>query len=140
MNRHVHTFRIGLAMACAMLGQAAIAASPTDPQSTQIESRASVATVFACFRQNASFPSFAHLTAPDATDHAIYRLRFERELLEQVDIRPAQGGGSRIVVTLSGQYAARDLRAFDTKRGRALTACANSRAAELAHMTQQVQP
>lgn len=140
MNRHVHTFRIGVAMACAMLGPAAIAASPTDLLSTQIESRGSVATVFACFRQNASFPSFAHLTASDATGHAIYRLRFERELLEQVDIHRAQGGGSRIVVTLSGQYGARDLRAFDTKRGRALTACANSREAELAQMTQQVQP
>lgn len=140
MNRHVHTVCAALAMACAMPGQAAIAASPAHPQPVQLESRASVATVFACFRRNASFPSFAHLTAPDTTEHAIYRLRFERELLEEVDIRPAPGGGSRIVVTLSGEYGARDLRVFDTKRGRALTACANARAAELAQMTQQVQP
>lgn len=130
----------GLAVACAMLTSSVHAASPSQPALIAIESDNSVAMVFACFSRNASFPSFAYLDDRNQDGSAVYRLRFERDILEDVQVRPTASGGSRIEIVLSRQYGERDIRAFRAKRGGVLAACAVARASSFAQVTQQVQP
>lgn len=132
--------RIGLAAVLAMLTSSAHAQGAAKPALTEIESENSVATVFACFSSNASFPSFAYLADGNADGSAIYRLRFERNMLEEVLVQPSASGGSRIRIMLSHDYAARDLRAFRARRGDALADCARSHPCVYAQATQEVQP
>jgi len=140
MDRHLKRASICLAALVALLTHGAHAQSAPKPVLTEIESGNAVATVFACFSRKASFPSFAYLAENNPGGSAIYRLRFDRHMLEEVLVQPSASGGSRIRIMLSHDYAGRDLRAFKAMRGDALANCARSHPRVYAQVTQETQP
>ena len=140
IHRPLKHAAIGLAALVATLTSSAHAQSGSQPNFTEIESDKAVATVFACFSRNASFPSFAHLADSHHGGSAIYRLRFERTMLEEVLVQPSANGGSHIRIQLSPDYAGRDVRAFKALRGDVLVDCARSHPTAYAQALQEVQP
>lgn len=140
MDRPFKRASLGQATLVAMLTNSAHAERPANPVLTEIESENAVSTVFACFSRNASFPSFAYFADANPGGSAIYRLRFERNMLEEVLVQPSASGGSRIRILLSRDYAGRDLRAFKAKRGDVLADCARSHPRAYAQAMQEVQP